>query len=866
MAVNYLIHLLGLLVPKPLRAGWREEWRAEVQAVRQSRGRMAALRFAASAPVDALSSRWTTRERPAWKSAWEGAWGSDLKHTLRSIAKSPGHVLTVSLCLGIGIAVCTAVFSILNAFMYGGRPGMDDRARLPRLFVQSDEHSADASLEEFAVLAAGTPHLTGIAAEGRQDFSIHVPGHEPMHVVGAFVNGEFFQTLGTRPLAGRLLSPADDRAEAPLAVVLSHAFWKGRLGSPPDLVGRSIVLGNRDAVVAGIAPERFTGLASDDDDGAGGFKVYVPLAHARTWPGVRDARAPWLNMAGRVRGEFDAAALTAEMQPLATRLETMNPERRRGARIVPVANGLTPGTGSAELVGMMLLMMAAPLTVLAIGCANVANLQLVRASLRSRELAVRASLGASRGQIVRLLTMEAALLAASGFAVGLLLLTVLLRIAELVFPIPVDIDLRVLFFSAGVAVMVVGATGLLPALAVTRGRTADGLRSGGRSIAGGNSRIRRGLVVAQVSLCFLLLLTAAVFTRGLLLLTDVIPSHAAEVTVTEIRFDIRNYEPAARRRLLDQLEARLRADNRVVNVGLTSVAPMGYEESRVWLPDDAPDALRWERSNHVTSTFFETANIPILRGRIFRPGEAAVVVDDAFIARNQLHEPVLGQSLRVAFDGGTGIRMATIVGVAGAVSRASVFGDPPPMLYIPLDRAPMYVGVWIRAPHASAMSSVARETLAEADPDLPAVAIRTLQDYYQENAAPLANIARAATGLGSVALLLAVSGLYSVVAFFVALRMNEFGIRIALGARAGDIGRMVVGQAGRLTLSGLALGAILGTPLLVALHAAFPFTEPFDPFVIVPVALTLGFAALAAAWLPARRASFVDPVNALRAE
>jgi len=867
-ACRLIVRAASVLAPRRLRAAWREEWLAEIDAAATARGTLRALRMALGAPLDALSSRWTTREQGALKGMWHGAWASDFRHTLRGVTRAPGHVLTVSLCLGVGIAVCTAAFSLLNAFMYGDRPGIEDRGRLPRLYAHG-EKSYDASLDEFAAIAEGSRNLStiaSIAAEGRSDFSIRVPGHEPMHVVGAFVNGAFFQTLGTRPLAGRLLTPADDRPDAPLAVVISHSFWNGRLGAPADIVGKPIVLGDSDAVIAGVAPEGFTGLASDDIDGPGGYKVYVPMAHARTWPGVRSPRDSWFNMAARLREGVTPAQVTAEMQPIAARLQGMDAERRKDARFIVMANGLAPGTSNAQLFAMIILMMSAPLTVLAIGCANVANLQLVRASLRSRELAVRASLGASRGQVVRLLTLEAAALSIGGFVTAAVILNVLLTIAELVVPVPVEVDVRVLIFSAGVAVAIVVATGLLPALSATRGRAADGLRSGGRSIASGNSRVRRGLVIAQVALCFLLLLTAGVFTRGLLDETSAVPAYASSITIAELRFDLRSYAPAERRRLLDTLEARLRADSRVANVGLTSVRPTGWEQSRVWLPADAPGHERFEDSNHVTPSFFDTAHIRMVRGRAFKSGETSIVVDEAFIKEHQLPEPVLGQTLKVAFEGNEDIRMAPIVGVASAPAGDSMAMDANPTIYIPLEQAPRYVGLWVRSPHAREMITVARETLAQADPNLPAVSIRTLEDHYNDDAAFLGYIASAASGLGIVSLLLAVSGLYSVIAFFVALRTSEFGIRVALGARGADIVRMVIGQAGRLVLIGLGVGAVLGTPLLVGFNATLPITNPFDPLLIGSVAAILALTALGAAWIPARRASLVDAAIALRTD
>ena len=869
-----IVRTSALLAPGALRARWREEWLAEIDAAARTGG-WTALRMALGAPFDALSSRWTTRadHEGGFRGAWKGSWGTDVKQTVRSLVRSPGHVLTVSLCLGVGIAVCTTTFSILNAFMNGERPGIDNRSHLPRLHIYGNGDHANATIEELAVLSEKSRSVTFLAAEGRSEFAVRVAGHEAMHVVGAFVNGEYFQALGTTPLMGRLLGPADDRSDAPLTVVLSHGFWNGRLGARADIVGRSIVLGDRDAFVAGVAPEGFAGLASDDVDGPGGFKVYVPLAHAKGWPGARSADRSWLNLAARVPGEVDTAALAAEMQPLAARIQAVNPERRKDARIVIDARGLAPGTGTAELLAMITLMMAAPLTVLAIGCANVANLQLVRASLRSRELAVRASLGASRAQIVRLLTLEAAMLAIGGFAAAALFMGLLLKIAELVVPIPVAVEFRVLLFCVGVALVVIGATGMLPALAATRRRTAYGLRAGGRSMSSGNSRIRRSLVVAQVSLCFLLLLTAAVFTRGLIALTGQMPEHASKTTVTEIRFDVQDYPLAERRRVLDEFEAHLRADSRVENIAFTSVRPLGGQESRFWLPGDNPDIERFEFSNAVSPSFFDTANLRLLRGRTFTPGEKdAIIVNENFVARYQLPEPVLGRALKVDFgeqgEEARKGRIATIVGVVTTARERPTMIAPRATMYMqmPPEAATNYVGIWIRAPHATEMVGVARETLARVDPDLPAVAIRTLEDYFAEDAAPLTYIARAAGALGSVALLLAVSGVYSVIAFFVALRTSEFGIRMALGARAGDIVRMVFGQAGRLVGLGLLVGAIFGTPLLVALDSFFPFTQPFDPLVILPTVTALALTALIASWVPARRASSIEASVALRTD
>ena len=256
----------------------------------------------------------------------------------------------------------------------------------------------------------------------------------------------------------------------------------------------------------------------------------------------------------------------------------------------------------------------------------------------------------------------------------------------------------------------------------------------------------------------------------------------------------------------------------------------------------------------------------MLRGRALTRADAAattaVVVNEAFITEFQLTEPVVGQPLRISLsrEEEAAPRHVTIVGVASPPVSPGM-GDPmgeDPTVYLPLGTPPDYIAAWISADNAAQMVDAVRRTLADLDPELPALAVRTLEDYYVEDNETLRMIAQTAGGLGIVALLLAVSGLYSVIAFFVALRTSEFGIRVALGARSADIVRMVLGQALRLAGIGLAVGAVLGTPLLIALHANFPFTEPFDPAVVLPAALLLALTALFAGWVPARRASSIQ--------
>ena len=868
------IRLAAWLAPKRLRDVWREEWLAETTAVARTRGGGAALRLALGAPFDALTSRWTTqRERT---SRWHGPWRSDLRQTFRSLRRSPGHVAVVALCLGVGIAVCTTTFSILNAFTAGELPGVETRALIGRLHlsagVDGQPQYEDSSVADYEILREGSPSFSLMAAEGQPlTFAVRAPGQDAMNIDGTFVSGTYFNVLGTRPQLGRLLQPLDDRPDAPLAVVISHAFWTARLGAPSNIVGQTLIIGGRDAVITGVTPEGFFGLRGGEMNEASGFKVYVPLSHARGWPGAPGPDERWLNIYGRLTAPLDQNRLSAEVQPLANRIEARDPVGRRNARIAATETWLTPDATTSELLFLYAMLLSAPLTVLAIGCANVANLQLVRASLRARELAVRISLGASRGQIIRLLTFEAVFLVVAAGATAALGIWVLLRVAARIIPIPVHLDGRVMLFTAVIGGVVTLATGLLPGLISTRTAAAAGLRSGGRSVASGNSRVRRGLVVAQVTLCFVLLLAAAVFTRGLSVIAGQVPAHAPDTLVTEVRFDVGDYETADRRAFMEAFDARVRADGRVRAIGYTSHPPFSNGNLRVWRATDAANAEQYAAVVSVAGDFFDNFGMRLLRGRALTSSDAAaitaVVVDEAFVRRFALTEPVVGQTLRIALsrDEESAPRPVTIVGVSSKALAPGLRIGERSTIYLPLTSS-NYVAAWIAADDAGQLTEAVRRTIKDIDAELPALAVRTLENHYAVENEPLRLIAQTAGGLGVVALLLAVSGLYSVIAFFVALRTNEFGIRMALGARSADIVRLVLGQALRLVGVGLALGALFGAPLLMALHAAFPFSEPFDPVIVLPTTLTLGLTALVGGWVPARRASSIQASDALRAD
>ena len=599
------------------------------------------------------------------------------------------------------------------------------------------------------------------------------------------------------------------------------------------------MIGGRDAVVTGVAPQGFRGLRGGEMNEASGFAVYVPLAHVRDWPGARRPEQRWLNVYGRLTVPLDRERLAAELLPLAGRIEATDPVTRRHARIAVTESWLTPDATMTMLLFLYVLMLSAPLTVLAIGCANVANLQLVRASLRTRELAVRASLGASRGQIIRLLTFEAVLLVFAAFATGAIGIWILLRVAALVVPMPVHLDTRVMLFTAALAAA--GDRGNGPAAwahldpfgrlcASAQRRALDGVGQLARA-PGPRRRTGHALLSAASGRGCLYTRHRHRHRRG----AATRPAHAHHRAALRRAAQVRAGRAP---RFVDAFDARMRADSRVRGIAYTTSGPFSSGSVRVWRSGDPPDAGQFTDAVSVAGDFFDISGVRVLRGRALTRADAAATT--AVVVQRGLHHEIPAHGAR---GGPAAAPLALARGRSGASPRhdcrcrvtACVGRDGRPNR-----RGPDGVSAASARRPTSSRRGSARTTRRRcwmpsaassrisirSCPRLPCARSRTTTSKTTRRCAM---IAQTAGGLGIVALLLAVSGLYSVIAFFVALRTSEFGIRVALGARSADIVRMVLGQALRLAGIGLAVGAVLGTPLLIALHANFPFTERFDP-------------------------------------
>ncbi|HYN05904.1 MAG TPA: ABC transporter permease [Vicinamibacterales bacterium] len=827
-------------------------------------------------------------------------WRTDVRQTLRTLRRAPSHVATVVICLGIGTAVCVSAFSAINALLFGEIPGISDRRSLVRIFVGYDDGMGALSIDrgrmgspgpvstsDFEIIdASHGDALSALAVEGDWTFAVSLD-KEPVRTTGAFVSGDYFRALGTEPFMGRLLRPDDDRRDAPAAAVVGYHVWRDRFEAAPDVVGRSILVGDRTFTVVGVTPPRFTGLQPNDigDSPLNYTQLWLPLHHASGWPGVPGREIPWHSLIGRLAPRATHDAALAALTPGAQRLAAAYPDSRRDAYAVVRNHGFGPDEDALEIFFIVAIMLSVPVTVLAIACANVANLQLARATERARELAVRLALGASRGQVVRLLTFEAAALALLAAIAGWMGARLVLITAQPAFPLPLVLDHRVLTFGLILAVGVTVLSGLAPAWIGTRRAGSLGLKdSNGRGGGRVHSRLRHALVVVQMALSLALLVTSGLFISSLRAMHGEVPPAARATFVTTIDPDASGYSAAETRQLRDDLTGRLSLHPSVQSVAIEQRTGIRY-----WTPKDDINVRKHIAGRYVTSSWFDAAAARIVAGRPLRAsdaGDAAVVserlardlapdgaavgtflyVNDSVIAeqspmhlvlvRPQPGQPPEDPAARVAVQ---------IVGVVADIPRRPGDTRPDPEIYLALrENASGLFTLRIRTHDAAAPATQIRDVIRQTDRRLAAVIVQSAETLFLREIGPIRAMALSIGGLGVVALLLAAAGLYAVMAFLVSLRRQEIGIRMAIGARPGDVVRLVIRQGLRLALAGGLAGFAIATPIAIGLRTAFVGVSPFDPWAMLPPAAALVSVALLASTIPARRAARIDPIRALR--
>ena len=807
----------------------------------------------------------------------------DLKYVARQLLRRPGHTLAVIACLVIGIVASVGAFSVITSLFYGDMPGIAGRRSLARVFLRYDSPTesesggggrrivtAPLSFNDFAIMRElpADSALEGIGAEG--DLRMTAAGsHGPVWIDGAFVSGDFFAVLRTIPLRGRFLAPDDDRpAAAPVAVVTDY-FWRTHLDGRDDALGRPVLLGGTSYTVIGVAPPRFHGLTPLDpgQDESQGVQAWIPLALAPQWPTRPSLDAGWLKVVGRVKAGFTTTDVERQLTVSAARIAASQPATRANAAPRVRAHGFGPDATPIQIVALLTAVLALPLIVLAIGCANVANLHLARVAEQSRELAVRLALGATRAQLVRLLTLEtlARVLVAVGLSIGLILLA-LVRVQPLV-PVYVSIDWRVLLFAVSLALGVSLATGLMPAWIVLRRTSAGELKQGSQSGGLRHSRLRGALVVGQVALSLGLMVLAGLFTRTSQAMVNDAPSALRQQMVATFDPSELRMTPLEARRFADTVVAGAAADGRVTQVALS----IG-DSVRFGLPSAPRTSDRAASLVGMTPAWVDVMEVRLLTGRRLTDTDDQTTAMLSARAAEMIAPGTspLGMVLRVAPESGAAreVRDVRIVGVVADNPLRPTVERPDPVIYVPLPQELSgEFTLLVRAANPEALRADLLTLVNRIDPRIIWTSIRRGDMRFQDEAREMAGVVYVVGAASTVALALSATGLYAVLSYLVALRRREIGVRLAIGAPPSRIITLVVRQALKLVLAGMACGLALAVPMAFAMRATFVANvTAADPMVFLPtISVLLGVGILAAA-VPALRASRIDPIATLRQE
>ena len=837
-------------------AGWRRRiwfWRAAIGLV---------ARYAPARPFRAS----TTRGRSS------GHWRRDVLYAVRLLARRPLHTAVSVLGLGVGLTATVTVFSFFSAAL-GDPPGVVGAKTLAVarfVGVQTATGSSGRSFTpaEVAIALRGIPGLDNTAAFGTKSVTIQV-GAETQSVFAKFVSATYFTALGTQPLEGRVLGTEDDRADAS-TVVISERLAQRLFARPREALGTVLRVADRDLLIVGVLPDRFARVFSPGLNAAPDDAVYVPLALHGGWP-ASDPSLGWLTLVGRLQDGFTERDVNAAVGPVAQAIETA---RSAPGRVTIAFDNFLFGFGPSALLTFASLCLAAPILLLAIGCANVANLRLAQATERAREIAVRHSLGATRGDIVRLLVLESALISLLAMLFAWSGTHVLLLQFAAMLPIAVPLDWSVAAFACLAAVAVTICSGLIPAWLVTGRNTERQLKQSGAGGGYARTRLRHSLVVIQIALSVTLLTIAALFVRTVQEIYGRQPAVLEQILVAQI--DLANgaepKDPGLTARFEEGLLKRLGPDPRVQGVGLlfaTSLYSGGGPA--YWLAGESRRDSQTTALHRVTPSWFMAMDLAPLTGRLLQSGDEpdVAVVNESLAASLGPGAPVLGATIQLSLTGdGRPPTPVTIVGVVpDSVRVINRPLRPRPILYLaPPTPMPARFTIAVRTNRVDDVLRDLPHTLSEIQPELTWRGLETADKAIARGAGPFRFFATGMAALGVVALLVAGVGLFAVTAYLVSLRTREFGVRMALGARKGDVVRLVLRQVGLVTAAGLGLGVVLTAPAANMLRFLFLGLSPTDPVAIVSIVVLLGGTTILAAILPARRAATIDPVRALRVD
>lgn len=828
-------------------------------------------------------------------------WLKDLRYAVRSLTRNPGFAGVAVLLLALGIGAATAIFTIADQallrllpvtepgelkllkwdgqFIGGSTRGWEDNFSYP-LFRELEETQSEA--------------LSGIAARFQERAAVD-NGSDVSRAEVELVSGGYFQVLGVNAVLGRTFVPEDDEdRDAEPWVVLAYDYWRNRFGADPSVLGQTIRVNGYPLTVVGVAQPGFHGFEALRPAG-----LFVPLqmkaAVTPTWDDRDRRNSIWLNVFARLAPDADAQeAEAALMVPYAGVLRRDLEAHSHNAEFAEryLRNKLEL-TAAAQGLGEMRQVVATPLQILLamvgvlilITCVNVANLLFIRSAKREREIAVRSSLGASRFAMMRLVLVECLLLSAAGGALGLLIARAAAELLARMIPpdrfglaFETAPDWRIVTFTAALALLTALLFGLAPAFHASRAAAAPALKSEGISVSlgRGQARLRRTLVVAQVALSLTLLAIAGLFGKSLYNIFEVDSGLAVDrLLAFSINPSEHRYEPDQARRLALELQRRLGLLPGVVSAAAASypvlsnarwqntIGVQGYQ------PTERENMQAGE--NYVLPEFFSTMGVGLLAGRDFTERDVlgapeVAIVNETFVNRF-FDSPADAVGRRIGF--GTNTQLFEIIGVVEDHKASDLKEEPWPRTYWPLlqrDNAG-HIAFYLRTRgEPETLAGAAQQAVREIDPTLAVYGIKTVERQMEETHYIERLVARLSAAFAALATLIAAVGLYGVAAFSVARRTREIGVRIALGAQHGGIFKMVLGEALSLAL----VGVLLGIPLALAIgklaRSQLYGVPAIDPGVSIAAVCVLLAASALAGYLPARRATRISPVSALRYE
>jgi putative ABC transport system permease protein len=808
----------------------------------------------------------------------------DLRLATRGLLRQPGFSVLAVVILALGLGAATAMFSVVDALFLRALP-YADADRLVRLHRTVGADSADKlhSVGAFYEYRAQSAVFEGVAAVHLRDTSLTIePGQAPDMIWGTVVTADYFDVHKVRPRLGRVFLPEEYQAGRDRVVVLSTQLWQSRFGSDPSIVGRKVQLDGEAFTVVGVMPPEL----HDPVRFWGRGLLWRPESF---WAGAQnDHRGHWLRLVARLRPGVSQASAQAAVSAVAARLDSVH---RTGSG---VAVSSPHGTGGLDAAGKRVAWLALALALFALlaACLNLAGVQLARLAGRGHELAIRTALGAGRGRLVREMLIESLVLSMAG---GLLGMLVAVWCAEMVgsrmtfgmvrvtVGAPVQLDARVLGFGLVMVLATAGVVGFLPAWLGARGAVSQSLRKGGRASTERSwPRLRQALLVTEMALALVLLAAGGLLLRGLHRFADRDPGWAVDGLLTA-RLAVTSRQDANQRSpvLFDRLHQRLAALPGVETVAFTGNLPLWDAQHDQHFRVQGMPAPRAGHEpvahlNAATPDYFRTLRVPLREGRMFSAADGPKTLPVAIINETMARQLWPGDSaigkriIEAQHNPSDASRWRTIVGVVADVRLAATLSQPSTrfQVHYPAQQASMWNAMVLLRTRAAPESLTAdlRRAVAEIDPGLPVYEAHSARALVQRSLANFSVIAWTLFGFAGLGLVLCALGVYGLFSGYVVQRTREIGVRMALGAQAGQVLALVLGKGLRLALLGGAAGvagASAVAPVLTSLAAELPAHDPVAVLVLAGVLIAV---ALFACWLPARRAAAMDPMVALRQE